>query len=569
MWRLPLPDIKEAIIKKTKELGDEIVYDASSSSGPKIISCSSNERTSLETEGGKDIKLVPPKTSSSLEATLPSSVVLLKQQQLDLTGGKKNEQQTSELLPEENNKKRIVSPLESLTGDVSSNLDSSSTTFDVKSKMCASCQQEVVPEETSCNNTVKKRVDGIMCRGCKKVYHFRCDSLEEELGSFFSSKIPQRYVCTDCIDCLVSSTRGLNDSHPSSTHHLTSFSLQTDGKIEEGSLKGVHEVIPSREEMKQMIKEVVDDVIRSTITQVISEKVLPSSLHPDSFSQSCHCSSSCSESSSSGGDNKPLPSVMTLDKEAEEESKRKKNQDDEKDLLLLLKSPDVEVKHFASLSSPRTTNVTTSSVIVATSSSCPRHHLKVHSCSSSSSTKQIVSTDDIELKKTEILQLLEKKQEKDQQQEENSRRLLEENERPGEVILSSSSTTKEGEEVVATKEVTIKECNPSHTMKDTMRDTMKDTGDKERVTQEDDDEDDGDYESIRFDRDHLDPKSCLGFANLTVLPPDTEVINEQQQKEQEPISSPLDAATMTTTDRGMNNFTRAPVIKLNQVDLSE
>jgi len=25
------------------------------------------------------------------------------------------------------------------------------------------------------------------------------------------------------------------------------------------------------------------------------------------------------------------------------------------------------------------------------------------------------------------------------------------------------------------------------------------------------------YESIRFDREHLDPKSCLGFANLPVL----------------------------------------------------
>jgi hypothetical protein len=71
-----------------------------------------------------------------------------------------------------------------------------------------------------------------------------------------------------------------------------------------------------------------------------------------------------------------MPSVDSLDKEAEEESKKDNNKT-EKDLLLLLKSPDIEVKVFPKPSLP-----------------------------------QIVSSQDVEKKKQEILQLLQEKPDK-------------------------------------------------------------------------------------------------------------------------------------------------------------
>ena len=504
MWRLPLPDIKEAIIKKTKELGDELVYDTSSTSGPKFISNGNEAVKQVQTvqaevhiQRCQDIKLTPCIDNNKTTLSTTTSSHLSTLEQLDMT-----------------------SSLKAL-----SNPDSTAS----EESSCSSCHEQVkvVSSSDQAAVLVNNNKSGLICRGCRKAIHFSCDSVTETESVFFS-KMRHRFICKSCLEILEKKNEDDDNQLSKKTKETSSSTTDAEHKSwmmskADGDQHHLRtEVIPSRQEMKEMIKEVVDDVIRSTITQVITEKILPQAASSTSVCLNCHSESSESDTSS-GGDNKTMPSVTTLDKEAEEQSKNKTKT--EKELLLLLKSPDVEVKHFfpkngasscktTSSSTTKTTAETTTTVLPTSNANTARiggHQAFLN---------QIVSSDEIELKKKEILQLLQDKKKKEEEPPKKE----------AQVPVMSSSIK---ESVVSIK---------------------------------DDDDDNGDYESIRFDRDHLDPKSCLGFANLDHnlqvkrTPETTSDVRDEGEDDQD--------REPKKCNHGMTTTTRTP-IKLNQVDLSE
>lgn len=487
MWRLPLPEIKEAIIKKTKELGDDLVYDTTATSHHKLISGKES--------GGKEINLTP---ASEAEPRVVHHIEL-----------------TS------------AGPGSAWTGTLTSTIQRRSAAC---KQACSVCQQVVfllaggdsgggggggIGEQAVADQDVGED-EGLKCRSCCRVRHYKCDALSRlEFASLRS--VSRRYICSSCLDLAI---RSWKEKHVSSIGETCGPDV---GSVaaDDGS-KGLKEteVMPSKEEMKQMIREVVDDVIRSTISQVINQKVLLS------------CSAcSGSDSSGSGCECKVLPSVTSLDKQAEEETKKTKSED----LLLLLKSPDVEVKHF------------------------------LPSCKAPTVDPLDSIAQDIELKKREILESL--------------------------VSLKSgvrsalSPKSHRGNQAVrgygddgTVPCITAQQCSPSSPhhqqqeddacTRDDLQDEIleiggdADEGKGHQHHQDDydaEDEDGGEYESIRFDREDLESKACLGFAHLD-LDVDKSCVEDAGHE---------NAAHDREHESDMKPSAPQMPIKLNQVDLSE
>ena len=287
------------------------------------------------------------------------------------------------------------------------------------------------------------------------------------------------------------------------------------------------EALPSKEEMKQMIREVVDDVIRSTISQVINQKVLATC-------PTCNCS----DSSGSGCECKVLPSVTSLDKQAEEESKSTKSED----LLLLLKSPDVEVKHFLSSCKP-----------AAPVACCQRNS---HS----------------QLKSRQILQVVADCKAAGADADADEAAPLNAG---GPQSHRGNQAQEYGDDDGATSVQAglSRHDQPSDQpaagagLQEEHAETGDGAADGERFEDEDEedgeaDEDAGDYESIRFDRQDLESKACLGFAHLQPDP----CVDDDSSASQRP--APNDAVDQSERDIRSSAASHMP-IKLNQFDLSK
>lgn len=365
--------------------------------------------------------------------------------------------------------------------------------------------------------------EGLKCRSCCWARHFKCDALSRlEFSSL--KTVSRRYICSSCLDLAIRR----ETSHVSSIGSTCLADASMPGlgvpasKAQDDGTKGLKEteVIPSKEEMKQMIREVVDDVIRSTISQVINQKVLVT------------CNACSSDSSGSGCECKVLPSVTSLDKQAEEETKTTKSED----LLLLLKSPDVEVKHFLPSSKP------------------------------ANSLDQIVTSQDIELKKRQILELVSLKS------GERSSSLCPEShggnqggEYGDDGTNCGTRTSSEQQHSTLWSQCGDEEQHDHAAVRDDLQDEIEEIGEdatEERVLDADDDydadEDGGEYESIRFDREDLESKACLGFAHL-----DPHVDHKS-------VSGAADVAHVPSNDHEDHSDIRSAMpIKLNQLDLSK
>lgn len=382
-------------------------------------------------------------------------------------------------------------------------------------QMCNVCQQAVrLPSasETGCAEDEDGEDEGLKCRSCCRVRHFKCDALSRlEFSSL--KTVSRRYICSSCLDLAIKSWK--ETSHVPSIGSTCQMDPAAVLQPENGSTatKGLKEteVIPSKEEMKQMIREVVDDVIRSTISQVINQKVLVS------------CNACSTDSSGSGCECKVLPSVTSLDKQAEEETKKTKSED----LLLLLKSPDVEVKHF--LPSSKST-------------------------AAAESHDQIVTSRDIELQKRQILDLVSLKSE-----ERKSTACTR--------IHVGNQGREYGDDDGSNKTVSSEQCSVRRSNggderqdygreRDDLQDEIAETGEdipEEGADDDDDDlEDAGEYESIRFDRQDLESKACLGFAQLDPL-----------------LHHKSGASLLANEPEDQSDTKSAMPIKLNQLDLSK
>lgn len=588
MWRIPLPEIKEAIIQKTKELGDDLVYGSTQIIPPPSLPPSLGQKSlsSNDKATGNDIQLstvvLQPTSATDAGATTQAmdGTKLSIQQQ-----GKGAENAT------------LVSNME--IGNKEGNASQ-------QKQNCLKCHRRVFfsdssststlekPTTTSKTTEIKVEEEGLACRGCLRVIHFSCDRVSLTDATSLR-KVSHRYVCSSCLDLLTSSLK--ETCHSSSTPQLLLLqqrnrssgsssqdkqsSIQEESTDDGGDSKGLtrdnEATMPSKEEMKQMIKEVVDDVIRTTITQVMSERV--GCLVPTRVAGCTNCS--CSESGDSGETNlKTMPSVLTLDKAAEEESKKASSATKTEDLLRLLKSPDVEVKNFTPILNCKSSS---------NSSTMPHSHahpLRSSTATTTSSSKQhppsarshpgdrIISSEEIELKKKEILDLL---------------KAAETHSTTGSSVTNASGAAvrpsnlyeeRKEERTISGKRGDSHDTISSSDKRLHGASDSKDEKVKTGGTQQDEDEEDdsGEYESIRFEREDLEPKSCLGFASLPLDPLVVEgkegphdsskttsgtndrQHNHQQEEKQHEQGSNGDANTVSSN---------LMPIQLNEVDLSE
>ena len=388
---------------------------------------------------------------------------------------------------------------------------------------CHVCQQAVRLQAAGGDGCTEVDQDaaedeGLKCRSCCRVRHFKCDALSRlEFSSLRT--VSRRYICSSCLDLAIRCWKETSHVPSIGSTCLTDAAPVPENDVTKG-LKET-EVIPSKEEMKQMIREVVDDVIRSTISQVINQKVLVT------------CNACSSDSSGSGCECKVLPSVTSLDKQAEEETKTSKSED----LLLLLKSPDVEVKHF------------------------------LPSCKPAADSLDQIVTQDIELKKRQILELVSLKSGGDRSSaacpESHGGNQDQDGGENGDANCGSRTSSKQCSSSRWSQGGDERQVHGDDAARDDLQDEIEEIGEdaeaEERADDGDDDfdaeEDAGEYESIRFDRQDLESKACLGFAHL-----DPHVDHQ---------SAP-GAARVAHNDREDQSDIRSALpIKLNQLDLSK